>query len=127
MNYRLEQQQQMSDVTIIGVGRHQQTVSGWADFSASLSVPMDDWMKTGDIQLKKGALTVLPAATGRILCVGLDHRKQLSEADMDTIFEAVGALMAERKWQRANVMLETFFMPQFSTQTVASHILSAIR
>lgn len=127
MNYRLEQQQQMGDVTIIGVSRHQHTVSGWADFSASLSVPIDEWMKTGDIQLKKGALTVLPTATGRILCVGLDHRKQLSEADIDTIFEAVGALMIERKWSCANVMLETFFMPQFSKQMVASHILSAIR
>lgn len=127
MDYRLEQQQQISDVTIIGVSRHQQTVSGWHDFLASQTIPIDDWMRTGDIQLKKGALTVIPAATGRILCVGLDHRKQRTEADMETIFEAVGALLIERKWPRATIVLDTFFMPQFSAQTMAAQMLSAIR
>lgn len=127
MNYRIEQQQQPSDVIIVGVSRHQQAVPKWAEFVAAQQVPLDAWIKSGDIQLSTGALTVIPVASGRILFVGLDHRKKISAAELTAMFEAVGALMHERKWRSASMMLETFYMPQFTALEIAEHALAAIR
>lgn len=126
LDVQIVQTMQQTDVYVIGVSRHQQTVTNWAQTVEMLGLPLDDWIKSGDIDLTIGACTVFPMKTGRVLCVGMDHRKQLRNDQMATIFETIGRYMMTRKWRTATLFIDTFMTPMFSPQQLCNSAVENI-
>lgn len=115
-----------SDVIVIGVSRHQQTLPHWAQLVDTLQLPLDQWMKSGDIDLTVGACTMLPTASGRVLCVGLDHRKQLDAQKIKTMFEQLGHYVQQKKWRSLHIVVETFETPLLTPQAVCESAIENI-
>lgn len=118
MDVQITQQLDGSDVIVIGVSRHQQTLPHWAQLVETLQLPLEQWMKSGDIDLTLGACTVLPMQGGRVLCVGLDHRKQLDAKKIATVFERVGHYAQQKKWRALQIVVETFDTPLLAPQAI---------
>lgn len=115
-----------SDVIVIGVSRHQQTLPHWAQLVETLQLPLNQWIKSGDIDLTVGACTTIPTANGRVLCVGLDHRKQLDAQKMTTIFEQLGRYAQQKKWRSLRIVVETFEAPFLTPQAICESAIENI-
>lgn len=126
LDVQIGQQLDECDAIVIGVSRHQQTLPHWVELVDTLQLPLDEWIKSGDIDLTVGACTVLPMLNGRVLCVGLDHRKQLDARKVAAIFEQVGQHAQQKKWRTLNIIVETFDTPLVNRQALCESAIQNI-
>lgn len=99
-----------ADILVVGLSRHPENTKGWNDFSARFNGKLEDWTKQ-DLSFDKNALVTYPALSGsipRVLFVGLEDRKKLSEDDVRSAFALVGKELAKKKFKHAAVYLDSF-------------------
>ncbi|MGO1061065.1 leucyl aminopeptidase [Planococcus sp. FY231025] len=110
-----------ADILVVGLSRHPENTKGWNDFSARFNGKLEDWTKQ-DLSFDKNALVTYPALSGsipRVLFVGLEDRKKLSEDDVRSAFALVGKELSKKKFKHAAVYLDSFQNEKVSVEDAA--------
>jgi leucyl aminopeptidase len=97
-------------ILIVGLSRHPENCKGWSGFSERFNGKLEEWTKQ-DLSFDLHALVTYPTLSGsipRVLFVGLNDRKKLTEDDVRTAFGQIGKELLKKKIKHAAVYLDSF-------------------
>ncbi|HWL22607.1 MAG TPA: leucyl aminopeptidase [Ureibacillus sp.] len=102
-----------SELLIVGVRKNSNVVKGWDQFISFFGTPIEEWVKSGDIQTDQKKLTKLPVISSnpnvkRILFVGLGDQKTLTDQVLRETFGQVGKELKKLKANTISIWLESF-------------------
>lgn len=98
-----------AEILVVGLSRHPENTAGWQEFSERFNGKLDEWKK--DLSFDMKSLVTYPTLSGsipRVLFVGLNDRKKLTEDDLRSVFGQVGKELSQKKIKKAAVYLESF-------------------
>lgn len=113
--------QTKADLLIVGLSRHPENVEGWETFAERFDGKLADWIKDG-LTYDTTSLTIYPALTGdipRVLFVGLNDRKKLTEEGIRSAFGLAGKQLLKEKVKTAAVYVESFVGGAVEAEEVA--------
>lgn len=99
-----------AEILIVGLSRHPENSKGWAEFSKRFDGKLEEWTKR-DLSFDLNLLLTYPTLTGeipRVLFVGLNDRKKLTEESLRSAFGQVGKELAKKKIKHAAIYLDSF-------------------
>lgn len=113
-----------TELLVVGVTKHREQMQNWTSFSSFYGESLDMWVSAGDVSTDLKKLTKLPfvkehANLKRILFVGLDERKNLTEGDVRAAFGLVGKELRALKVKEYSIWLESFTTETISVTDVA--------
>lgn len=113
-----------TEVLVVGVTKHREQMQDWASFSTFYGEALNSWLSAGDVSTELKAITKLPfmkehAHLKRILFVGLDERKNLTEGDLRAAFGLVGKELNALKVKEYSIWLESFTTETITVDDVA--------
>ncbi|MGE7094027.1 leucyl aminopeptidase [Lysinibacillus sp. NPDC048646] len=113
-----------TEVLVVGVTKHREQMQDWASFSTFYGDSLNAWLSTGDVSTDLKKITKLPfikehAKLKRILFVGLDERKNLTEGDLRAAFGLVGKELRALKVKDYSIWLEAFTTDAITVTDVA--------
>jgi len=113
-----------TEVLVVGVTKHREQMQDWASFSTFYGESLNAWLSAGDVSTELKAITKLPfvkehANLKRILFVGLDERKNLTEGDLRAAFGLVGKELKALKIKDYSIWLESFTTEAITVDDVA--------
>ncbi|CAM5343745.1 putative cytosol aminopeptidase OS=Lysinibacillus sphaericus OX=1421 GN=pepA PE=3 SV=1 [Lysinibacillus sphaericus] len=113
-----------TEVLVVGVTKHREQMQDWASFSTFYGESLNGWLSAGDVSTELKAITKLPfmkehAHLKRILFVGLDERKNLTEGDLRAAFGLVGKELNALKVKEYSIWLESFTTETITVDDVA--------
>ncbi|UJF28010.1 leucyl aminopeptidase [Planococcus sp. 107-1] len=110
-----------ADILIVGLSRHPENSKGWEAFSERFNGMLEEWVK-GDLPFDLNSIITYPALSGsipRVLFIGLNDRKKLTEDTIRTAFGHVGKELAKKKIKKAAVYLDSFLNDEISSEDAA--------
>ncbi len=113
-----------TEVLVVGVTKHREQMQDWASFSTFYGDSLNAWLSTGDVSTDLKKITKLPFMKEhnrlkRILFVGLDERKNLTEGDLRAAFGLVGKELRALKVKEYSIWLESFTTDAITVTDVA--------
>ncbi|MGE6515518.1 leucyl aminopeptidase [Lysinibacillus sphaericus] len=113
-----------TEVLVVGVTKHREQMQDWASFSTFYGDSLNAWLSTGDVSTDLKKITKLPFMKEhnklkRILFVGLDERKNLTEGDLRAAFGLVGKELRTLKVKEYSIWLESFTTDAITVTDVA--------
>ena len=113
-----------TELIVVGVTKHREQMQTWASFSSFYGESLETWINAGDVSTALKKLTKLPfvkdhASLKRILFVGLDERKNLTEGDLRAAFGLVGKELRALKVKEYSIWLESFTTESITVADVA--------
>ena len=112
-----------TETLIVAVKKNTAQVAGWAAFQQFYGEAIESFIKAGDVSSKLKAITKLPYAgessLKRVLFVGLDDAKKVTENDLREAFGLVGKQLKELKTSSVTIALDTFTTDKIDAQDVA--------
>lgn len=123
MNISIQGNEQSSsaEILIVGLTRHPENTKGWETFSQRFDGKLQDWTKN-DLSYDKKTIITYPSLSGdipRIMFIGMDDRKKMTEEDIRSAFGLAGKELAKKKIKRAAVYLDSFQNEQISGEDAA--------
>lgn len=123
MHIKLEQHSHdnQAEVLIVGLSRHPENSKGWEEFSKRFAGKLENWIKE-DLSFDLKSLITYPTLTGaipRVLFIGLNDRKKLTEEDLRSSFGLAGKELAKKKVKHAAVYMESFQNDKITAEDVA--------
>ncbi|MCM3317101.1 leucyl aminopeptidase [Rummeliibacillus stabekisii] len=114
-----------SDVLIVGVSKNQENVEKWAEFVQFFGEPMEEWVKSGDIQTDTKSITKIPVFTKeakvkRILFIGLGNRKSLSKETLRAGFGLAGKALHKMKASKISLWVDSFTTDEILPEEVSN-------
>ncbi|MDN7243606.1 leucyl aminopeptidase [Planococcus sp. N028] len=109
-----------SEIMVVGLSRHPENTKGWQQFSERFSGKLEEWTKDLSFDLK--SLVTYPTLSGsipRVLFVGLNDRKKLTEEDLRAVFGQVGKELTKQKIKNAAVYLDSFRNESITAENAA--------
>ncbi|MGI2329277.1 leucyl aminopeptidase [Planococcus sp. YIM B11945] len=109
-----------AEIVVVGLSRHPENTKGWTEFSERFNGMLGEWTK--DISFDLKSLTTYPVLSGsipRVLFVGLNDRKKLTEDDIRAAFGQVGKELAKKKIKHAAIYLESFQNDNITAENAA--------
>ncbi|SDH65787.1 leucyl aminopeptidase [Planococcus glaciei] len=110
-----------AEILVVGLSRHPENTKGWSEFSERFNGKLEEWTKQ-DLSFDLNASTTYPTLTGsvpRVLFIGLNDRKKLTEEDVRTAFGQVGKELLKKKIKHAAVYLDSFQNDSISAEDAA--------
>lgn len=110
-----------AEILVVGLSRHPENTKGWSEFSERFNGKLEEWTKQ-DLSFDLNASTTYPTLSGsipRVLFVGLNDRKKLTEDDVRTAFGQVGKELLKKKIKHAAVYLDSFQNDSISAEDAA--------
>jgi leucyl aminopeptidase len=113
-----------TEVLVVGVTKHREQMQDWASFSSFYGETLDAWISAGDVSTELKKFTKLPFLKShpnlkRILFVGLDERKNLTEGDVRAAFGLLGKELKTLKVKEYSIWLESFTTESITVTDVA--------
>ena len=123
MQIKLEQHSQdnQGEVIIVGLSRHPENSKGWDKFTERFNGKLESWIKE-DLSFDMKSLITYPTLTGdipRVLFIGLNDRKKMTEEDLRSCFGLAGKELMKKKVKHAAVYIESFQNDKISSEDVA--------
>ncbi|MBT2571969.1 leucyl aminopeptidase [Planococcus sp. ISL-110] len=123
MQIKLQQHSQDSgaEILIVGLSRHPENSKGWSGFAQRFEGKLEGWIKH-DLSFDLKSLITYPTLSGdipRVLFVGLNDRKKLTEEDLRSCFGLAGKELAKKKIKHAAVYMESFENDRITAEDVA--------
>lgn len=114
-----------SDVLIVGVSKNQENVEKWAEFVQFFGEPMEEWVKSGDIQTDTKSITKIPVFTKeakvkRLLFIGLGNRKSLSKETLRAGFGLAGKALHKMKASQISLWADSFTTDEILPEEVSN-------
>lgn len=114
-----------SDVLIVGVSKNQENVEKWAEFVQFFGEPMEEWVKSGDIQTDTKSITKIPVFTKeakvkRLLFIGLGNRKSLSKETLRAGFGLAGKALHKMKASKISLWVDSFTTDEILPEEVSN-------
>ncbi len=114
-----------SDVLIVGVSKNQENVEKWSEFVQFFGEPMEEWMKSGDIQTDTKSITKIPVFTKeakvkRLLFIGLGNRKSLSKETLRAGFGLAGKALHKMKASNISLWVDSFTTDEILPEEVSN-------
>ena len=114
-----------SDVLIVGVSKNQENVEKWAEFVQFFGEPMEEWVKSGDIQTDTKSITKIPVFTKeakvkRLLFIGLGNRKSLSKETLRAGFGLAGKALHKMKASNISLWVDSFTTDEILPEEVSN-------
>ncbi|QKX51497.1 leucyl aminopeptidase [Planococcus glaciei] len=110
-----------AEILVVGLSRHPENTKGWSEFSERFNGKLEEWTKQ-ELSFDLNASTTYPTLSGsipRVLFVGLNDRKKLTEDDVRTAFGQVGKELLKKKIKHAAVYLDSFQNDSISAEDAA--------
>ncbi|HSP20942.1 MAG TPA: leucyl aminopeptidase [Planococcus sp. (in: firmicutes)] len=110
-----------ADILVVGLTRHPENTKNWPDFSERFNGKLQEWTKQ-DLSFDLNSVIAYPTLSGsipRVLFVGLDDRKKLTEDLVRTAFALAGKELAKKKIRHAAVYLDSFQNDAVSVENAA--------
>ncbi|MGE6369065.1 leucyl aminopeptidase [Planococcus kocurii] len=117
-----------ADILIVGLNRHPENSKGWSEFTKRFDGKLEQWIKL-DLSFDLKSLITYPTLSGaipRVLFVGLNDRKKLTEEDLRLCFGLVGKELAKKKIKHAAIYMESFENERITSEDVAFLAAEAI-
>ncbi|TWT24406.1 leucyl aminopeptidase [Planomicrobium sp. CPCC 101110] len=98
-----------AEILVVGLSRHPENTKGWQEFSERFNGKLEEWTKELSFDMK--SLITYPTLSGsipRVLFVGLNDRKKLTEDDLRAAFGQAGKELMKKKIKNAAVYLDSF-------------------
>ncbi len=123
MQIKLEQHSQdnQAEVLIVGLSRHPENSKGWDKFTERFDGKLEGWVKE-DLSFDMKSLITYPTLTGdipRVMFIGLNDRKKMTEEDLRSCFGLAGKELAKKKVKQAAVYMESFENDRISSEDIA--------
>ncbi|WKA59760.1 leucyl aminopeptidase [Planococcus shenhongbingii] len=99
-----------AEILVVGLSRHPENSKGWSEFSGRFNGKLEEWTKK-DLSFDSNSLVIYPTLSGaipRVLFVGLNDRKKLTEDDLRISFGQVGKELLKKKIKHAAIYLDSF-------------------
>lgn len=111
-----------ADVLIIGVPNHPENVKGWSEFVQSFGEQLPGWVKSGDIKTDFNKIVKLPSFNEegykRVLFVGLDNGKALTEDKLRKVFATIGKKLKDMKTSSIAIWTAPFTNEELNCEDV---------
>lgn len=113
-----------TELLIVGVHKHIEHLKNWSQFIEVFGDEMNDWIRSGDIDVELKKMTKLPIRiknqqAKRILFVGLGDQKKLQEESLRELFGLVGKQLKTLKASECTIWLDSFTNEQIESTDVA--------
>lgn len=121
INLQQHSQDNKAEILIVGLSRHPENSKGWEEFTKRFDGKLEGWIKE-DLSYDLKSLITYPTLSGaipRVLFVGLNDRKKLTEEQVRSSFGLVGKELAKKKIQHAAIYTESFENDHISAEDVA--------
>ncbi|EMF46655.1 Cytosol aminopeptidase PepA [Planococcus halocryophilus Or1] len=92
-------QDNQAEILVVGLSRHPENSKGWDDFAKRFDGKLESWTKQ-DLSYDLKSVITYPTLSGaipRVLFIGLNDRKKLTEEDLRSCFGLVGKELAKKK------------------------------
>ncbi|RNF39288.1 leucyl aminopeptidase [Planococcus salinus] len=110
-----------ADILVVGLSRHPENSKGWESFAERFDGRLEAWTKQ-DLSFDLKNLLTYPTLKGtisRVLFVGLDDRKKLTEEDLRLSFGQVGKELKKKKMQSVAIYLDSFLNENITSEDAA--------
>ena len=110
-----------ADILVVGLSRHPENSKGWADFSERFDGKLEEWTKL-DLSFDLKTLSTYPTLSGpipRVMFVGLEDRKKLTEEAVRLSFGRVGKELKKKKMKNVAIYLDSFLNENLTSEDVA--------
>lgn len=111
-------EQLTTPVLVVGVPK---TRNNWQAFTSFFGEHVEQWIKAGDIATAEKKITKVPFTTAveRVIFVGLDDAKKLTEKTLRESFGLVGKALREAKIESFTLWVDSFVTEEISADDVA--------
>lgn len=103
-------QKNNAEILIVGLTRHPENTKGWDEFSQRFDGKLLEWTKES-LSFDKNNIITYPTLSGdiaRVMFIGLDDRKKISEEDIRAAFGLAGKELVKKKIKHAAIYLDSF-------------------
>lgn len=121
INLQQHSQESKAEILIVGLSRHPENSKGWNEFAERFDGKLEGWIKQ-DLSFDLKSMITYPTLSGdipRVLFVGLNDRKKLTEEDLRACFGLAGKELAKKKIKHAAIYMESFVNDQIAAEDVA--------
>ncbi|MGH2319432.1 leucyl aminopeptidase [Planococcus sp. SE5232] len=121
INLQQHSQDSTAEILIVGLSRHPDNSKGWGEFAQRFEGKLESWIKQ-DLSFDLKSLITYPTLSGdipRVLFIGLDDRKKLTEEHLRSCFGLAGKELAKKKVKHAAIYMESFENDRISSEDVA--------
>ncbi|WP_223641952.1 leucyl aminopeptidase [Planococcus sp. 4-30] len=121
INLQQHSQDSTAEILIVGLSRHPENSKGWGEFAQRFEGKLESWIKQ-DLSFDLKSLITYPTLSGeipRVLFIGLDDRKKLTEEHLRSCFGLAGKELAKKKVKHAAIYMESFENDRISSEDVA--------
>lgn len=128
INLQHQSQDAQAEILLVGLSRHPENSKGWNEFAKRFDGKLESWLKE-DLSYDLKSLITYPTLSGaipRVLFIGLNDRKKLTEEDLRSCFGLVGKELAKKKIKHAALYTESFQNERMDAEDVAFIAAEAI-